>query len=214
MKIGILGGTFNPIHHAHLRIAEAVRENLGLDQVLFIPAASPPHKLMRGELPFEVRCELVRLAIADNPAFRLSTIEGEREGKSYSIDTLRLLREQRPDDEFHFIIGSDSFLDLGSWHQYDAIFGYSAIVVVGRPDAEVADLAAALPETVRGDFIPDISGNRLMHRSGNPVYYMGDCLLDISSTRIRELVRQGRSIRYLVPPSVERYIKEQGLYGR
>jgi nicotinate-nucleotide adenylyltransferase len=213
MKIGILGGTFNPIHNAHLRIAEVVRENLGLDKVLFIPAAAPPHKLMQGELPFKVRCELVQLAIADNTAFLLSTIEGEREGKSYSIDTLRVLNEQRPDDEFFFIVGSDSFLDMGSWHEYDAIFGCSAIVVVGRPDAEVNDLAAVLPESIKGDFTPDISGNRLIHCSGNPVYYIGDSLLDISSTRIRQLARQGRSIRYLVPPSVERYIIEQGLYA-
>lgn len=213
MKIGILGGTFNPVHLAHLRIAEEVRERLALDRVMFIPAAAPPHKLMQGELPFAVRCELVELAIADNPAFELSRIEGEREGKSYSIDTLRALGDQRPEDEFFFIIGSDSFLEFGTWHEYESIFGSSSIVVVERPGASVKSLVDALPEKVRGDFRYDRDANRLDHRSGHLVHYFGECLLDISSTRIRNLARQGRSIRYLVPAEVERYILEQGLYA-
>jgi nicotinate-nucleotide adenylyltransferase len=213
MKIGILGGTFNPIHLAHLRIAEEVRENLALDQIMFITAASPPHKPMQGELPFDVRCELVRVAIADNPAFELSRIEGEREGKSYSIDTLRTLRKQRPEDEFFFIIGSDSFLELGTWHEYGAIFENSSMVVVERPGAKVNNLVDALPSSIKSDFTFECMANRLSHRSGHQVHYLGDCLLDISSTRIRNLARQGRTIRYLVPAAVERKIMEQGLYA-
>lgn len=213
MKIGILGGTFNPIHLAHLRIAEEVRETLVLDRVIFIPAASPPHKLMQGELPFEVRCELVRIAIADNPAFELSRVEGEREGKSYSVDTLRMLGRQRPDDELFFIIGSDSFLEFGLWHEYGEIFAVSNIVVVERPGARVDNLVDALPPEVRDDFAYDAAAKRLDHRSGRQVHYLGECQLDISSTRIRSLARQGRSIRYLVPDGVERYILEQGLYA-
>ncbi|MBT0663772.1 nicotinate-nucleotide adenylyltransferase [Geobacter pelophilus] len=213
MRIGILGGTFNPIHLAHLRIAEEVRENLALDRITFIPAASPPHKPMNGELPFELRCELVRVAIADNESFQLSRIEGERAGKSYSIDTLRALGEQRPADELFFIIGSDSFLEFGTWHEYRAIFQCSSIVVVERPGARVPNLSEALPEEVRSEFVLDRAANRLDHRSGHQVHYLGECLLDISSTRIRNLARQGRSIRYLVPAAVERYIIEQGLYA-
>lgn len=213
MKIGILGGTFNPIHLAHLRIAEEVRENLALDRVLFIPAAAPPHKLMQGELPFAKRCELVRMAVTDNPVFELSQIEGEREGKSYSIDTLRSLRERHPYDELFFIIGSDSFLEFSTWHEYRSIFEIASIVVVERPGAQVKSLADSLPAGVYSDFTRVPDANRLIHRSGHQVHYFGECLLDISSTRIRTLARQGRTIRYLVPEAVERYIMEQGLYA-
>lgn len=212
MKTGILGGTFNPIHLAHLRIAEEVRENLALDRVTFIPAASPPHKPMNGELPFDLRCELVRVAIADNKAFHLSRIEGEREGKSYSIDTLRMLAGNSPEEDLFFIIGSDSFLELGSWHEYTSLFETANIVVVERPGARVGNLFNVLPDVVKGDFSFDLAANRLTHRSGHQVHYLGECQLDISSTRIRHLARQGRSIRYLVPAAVERYIIEQGLY--
>jgi len=113
MKIGLMGGTFNPIHRAHLRIAEEARDLCGLDRVLFIPAADPPHKPLAGDVSFAVRCEMVRLAIAGNPAFELSEVEGEREGKSYSIDTIGFFHTQRPDDQLFFIIGSDSFFEIG-----------------------------------------------------------------------------------------------------
>ena len=116
MKLGLLGGTFNPIHLAHLRIAEEAREAAGLDQVLFIPAADPPHKPLAGDVSFELRAAMVQWAIAANPAFGFSDIEARRGGKSYTVDTLTALRTARPGDELHFIIGSDSFLELGLWH--------------------------------------------------------------------------------------------------
>ena len=213
MKIGILGGTFNPIHLAHLRIAEEVRDRLFLDRVLFIPAASPPHKPMAGELPFASRLAMVDLAIADNPTFALSAMEGERAGVSYSIDTLRALHAERLGDEFFFIIGSDSFLEFGLWHDYAALFACCNIVVVERPGFVVPDLAAALPAAVAGEFSHFPAEHRLAHRSGYSVYYLKECLLDISSSAIRRLVRQGRSIRYLVPAWVEQYIIQQGLYA-
>ncbi|RNC72326.1 MAG: nicotinate (nicotinamide) nucleotide adenylyltransferase [Desulfuromonadales bacterium] len=212
MKTGILGGTFNPIHLAHLRIAEEVRDTFALDQVLFIPAAAPPHKPMTGELPFEVRCEMVRLATAGNPAFAVSDIEGLRAGKSYSIDTLRELRTERPGDEFFFVIGSDSFLDFGSWHEYDAIFALCNIVVVERPGAEVPDLAAVLPVAIASRFCYHAAEKRLSHCSGYSVYYLAGIPLDISSSAIRGLARLGRSLRYLVPEPVEQYITEQRIY--
>ncbi|WP_298271705.1 nicotinate-nucleotide adenylyltransferase [Geobacter sp.] len=212
MKTGILGGTFNPIHHAHLRIAEEVRDRFGLDRVIFIPAAAPPHKPMAGELPFKTRCEMVRLATADNPAFAVSGIEGRRAGKSYSIDTLRELRQEHPGDEFFFIIGSDSFLDISSWREYAAIFDACNIVVVERPGAEVPDLAATLPVAIASRFCYHPAEKRLAHYSGYSVYYLAGVPLDISSSAIRALARLGRSIRYLVPERVEQYIKEQRIY--
>lgn len=212
MKTGILGGTFNPIHFAHLRIAEEVRETFALDRIIFIPAATPPHKPMAGELPFADRCAMVRLATADNPAFTVSTIEGEREGFSYSIDTLRALRAEAPADEFFFIIGSDSFLDIGAWHEYAAIFAACNIVVVERPGAAVADLRAALPVAIASRFCYHAAEHRLAHPSGYSVYYLTGIPLDISSSSIRALTRRNRSIKYLVPAAVEHYIKEQRIY--
>jgi nicotinate-nucleotide adenylyltransferase len=213
MKTGILGGTFNPIHVAHLRIAEAVRDTFALDRVIFIPAAAPPHKPMTVELPFAIRCEMARLATADNPAFCVSDMEGRRSGKSYSIDTIRELRAEYPGDELFFIVGSDSFLDIGSWWEYADIFDVCNVVVVERPGAEVPDLGAALPVAIAPRFCYHAAEKRLAHRSGYSVYYLAGIPLDISSSAIRRLARLGRSIRYLVPGPVERYIKEQRIYS-
>ena len=213
MKVGIFGGTFNPIHTAHLRIAEEVRDRLDLAEVVFVPAALPPHKELAEDLPFAHRCEMVRRAIADNPAFSLSDLEGKREGKSWSIDTVRALRLERPGDEFYFIIGSDSFLDFGSWREYAAFFHCCNIVVVERPDAQVPALEAVLPSDVAGEFRYHPPERRLVHRSGYSVYYLEGLPLRISSSAVRELARLNRSIRYLVPDAVEHYIKEQRLYA-
>lgn len=213
MKTGILGGTFNPIHIAHLRTAEAVRDTFALNRIIFIPAAAPPHKPMTVELPFAIRCEMARLAAADNPAFEVSEIEGRRKGKSYSIDTIRELRAEHPGDEFFFIVGSDSFLDIGSWREYTAIFDACNVIVMERPGAEVPDLAAALPVAIAPQFCYHAAEKRLAHRSGYSVYYLAGVPLDISSSAIRKLARLGRSIRYLVPDPVERYITEQRIYS-
>ena len=212
MKTGIIGGTFNPIHFAHLRIAEEVRDRLRLDRVIFIPAATPPHKPLAGEVAFQQRVAMVEAAVADNPAFGVSTIEGEREGKSYSIDTLKELRALHPADEFFFVIGSDSFLELGLWYEYAAIFASCHLAVVERPGAPVPDLFQALPPAIADEFTPIPEERLLVHRSGHTVHYLAGIPLDISSSAIRELARQGRSIRYLVPPAIEQYIIEQRLY--
>jgi nicotinate-nucleotide adenylyltransferase len=213
MKIGILGGTFNPIHNAHLRIAEEVRERFDLARVVFVPTATPPHKPLAGDLPFAVRCEMVRCAIAGAPGFELSDIEGRRGGTSYSIDTLHSLRSTHPDDEYFFIIGSDSFLEFGTWHKYAAIFSLCNIVVVERPGGAVAALDKALPAAVAGEFQYFGVERRLAHHSGYSIYYLAGVPLAISSSAIREMARLGRSIRYLVPDAVAHYIKEQRLYA-
>lgn len=213
MKIGILGGTFNPIHLAHLRIAEGVRDQFDLDEVIFVPAAEPPHKPLAGDLPFVHRCEMVKQAIAGNPAFSVSDIEAKRGGKSYSIDTLRAFRQERPEDEFFFIIGSDSFLDFGSWRAYRSFFEYCNIVVVERPGAVITALDLVLPVAIAHEFCYYDAEKRLAHRSGYSVYYLEGLPFAISSSAIREQARRGRSIRYLVPDAVEHYIKEQRLYA-
>ncbi len=211
MKLGLLGGTFNPIHLAHLRIAEEAREAAGLDQVLFIPAADPPHKPLAGDVSFELRAAMVQWAIAANPAFGFSDIEARRGGKSYTVDTLTALRTARPGDELHFIIGSDSFLELGLWHRYAAIFPLASLIVLERPEKAITGPLEQLPELVRDQFVQE-SGNLLRHSSGTSIRFVIGTRLDISSSQLRERIARQQSIRYLVPPEIETFITQKGLY--
>lgn len=212
MKIGIFGGTFNPIHHAHLRIAEEIREHFKLSKVIFVPAATPPHKPLSDDLSFGDRLRMVELAVRDNRFFSVSDLEGKREGKSYSIDTLNLLRQHYPGDELFFIMGSDSFAEFGSWREYAAIFACCNIVTITRPGSRIV-LREALPVDIAHEFCYHDAENRLSHRSGHSVYSIEGTQLDISSTNIRALIRKGNSIKYLVPESVERYIIQQRFYA-
>jgi len=212
MNIGLMGGTFNPVHLGHLRIAEEARELCRLDRVLFIPTGDPPHKPLAGEVSFARRREMVRLAIAGNPAFELSDVEGQRGGKSYSIDTIGFFHTQRPADRLFFIIGSDSFLEIGLWHRYAEIFRLCSLIVVERPGRPVADPLEALPVAIRGEFGYTEPPRRLQHASGQYVHILAGRPLDISSTVIRSLVAAGRSISHLVPNAVEAYIKSQRIY--
>jgi len=213
MRIGLMGGTFNPIHLAHLRIAEEARELCGLDRVVFIPVADPPHKELAGEVPFSQRCEMVNLAIADNPAFELSDIEGRRGGKSYSIDTISAFRSEYPDAQLYFIIGSDSFLELGLWRRYTDIVRSCNLIVVERPGRQVSDPLAALPDALVDELCYVPAARRLEHAVGTCIHFFAGCLLDISSSEIRRLAAVGQSITYLVPPKVEAYIKKQRIYS-
>jgi nicotinate-nucleotide adenylyltransferase len=212
MKLGILGGTFNPIHLAHLRIAEEVREACALDRVLFIPAAVPPHKPLAGDIPFAQRLAMVEAAIADHPAFAVSDIENRRPGKSYSVHTLEALRREHPTAELFFIIGLDSFRDLSTWREYQRLFELTHLVVAARPGVAEGDPKSLLPIAIMKDFCYNRASNSLKHRSGNSIFFVEETLLDISSTRIRRMVATGRSIRYLVPAPVLDYIDRHGLY--
>jgi nicotinate-nucleotide adenylyltransferase len=155
---------------------------------------------------------MVRLAIAGNPAFELSDIEGQRLGKSYSIDTLAFFHTQHPHDSLYFIIGSDSFFEIGLWHRYAEIFRVCNLIVVERPGRPVSDPLAALPVAIRGEFGYTSEPHHLRHESGQYVHFLQGCPLDISSTEIRHLVACGRTITYLVPSTVETYITDQRIY--
>jgi nicotinate-nucleotide adenylyltransferase len=212
MRVGIIGGTFNPIHLAHLRIAEEVRDRLGLERVIFIPAARPPHKEPDDYLSFAHRLAMVQLAIGDNPAFVASSLEEELGGTSYSVHTLAELRVLHPEDELHFIIGSDSFRDIATWYRFAEIFSLCNLAVVERPGAEIADLRTPLPVAMAGEFCYDSARLRLTHRSGFSVCYLAGIPLAISSSDIRALARQGRSLRYLLPDGVAGYIEDKRIY--
>ncbi len=212
MKIGIIGGTFNPIHIAHLRIAEEVRDRLGLEKIIFIPAARPPHKEPGDYLSFTHRLAMVELAIADNPAFFASSLEETMGGTSYSVHTLTELRSLYPGDELYFIVGSDSFRDISSWYRYPELFSLCNLAVVERPGVEIADLTSPLPVAMSAEFCYDSAAQRLTHRSGFSVCYLAGIPLAISSSEIRRLARSGHSLRYLLPERVAGYIEERRIY--
>lgn len=212
MKIGLLGGTFNPIHNAHLRIAGEARATVGLERVIFIPAADPPHKALAGEVPFALRCNMVNLALSGCGFFELSTIEGERHGKSYSIDTILAFRAQFPEDELFFIIGGDSFLEIGLWHRFAEIFSVCNLIVAERPGRPIVDPAAALPVAIQCKFRYDEGVRTLNHSSGHSVHFITGTPQNISSTEIRRLAAAGTSIAHLVPKDVATYISQQRIY--
>ncbi|MFZ2949574.1 MAG: nicotinate-nucleotide adenylyltransferase [Desulfuromonadaceae bacterium] len=212
MRIGLLGGSFNPVHNAHLRIAEEAQRACGLDKVIFIPAADPPHKPVAGGVSFAARSTMVGIAIAGRASFEMSTIEAERGGKSYSIDTIWAFRERFPDDDLFFIIGGDSFLEIGTWHRYDEIFRSCNLIVVERPGCPIADPLAALPEAVRAEFTIQSETGRLTHRSGTALFFITGSPLELSSTEIRRLAAGGADLARYVPHDVAAYISHQRIY--
>jgi nicotinate-nucleotide adenylyltransferase len=198
LRIGILGGTFDPIHVGHLIIAEEVRTRLGLSQVVFVPAGLPPHKRGWAIAAPEHRLQMIKLAIAGNPHFSLSRLDIDRSGPSFTVDTVHLLLDAwGADAEIYFIMGSDSLAELPTWHQPERLMRLCHIVAVGRPGYRV-DLTEL---------------NRLLPGATTLIRMMDTPALDVSSTDIKRRVREGRSIRYLVPRAVERYIQEHSLYA-
>jgi nicotinate-nucleotide adenylyltransferase len=212
-RLGLFGGTFNPIHYGHLRAAEEVVETLGLGQIWFIPAALPPHKSPSDVTSFEVRLAMTRLAVGRHPRLAVSDVEGRRPGKSYTIDTLHHFREELgPQGELNFILGMDSMLEIATWKDYRELFTLSHFVVLDRPGYDRDRLGEVLIQQVHPDFQPLPVGEGFQHPSGYRVLVLGATLMDISATRIRDLVRAGRSIRYLLPERVRRFILKNNLY--
>jgi nicotinate-nucleotide adenylyltransferase len=199
-RIGVFGGTFDPVHLGHLILAEQCREQAQLDEVWFVPAARPPHKVERTLTRFDQRAEMLALAIAGQPAFRINELEKDRPGPSYTADTLAELRRAHPEHEFWLLIGSDSVSDLPLWRDPGRIISQAGLIVAGRP----------------GHPIPDVQQLRTMLgvSEGSILRYQAvdSPLIDISSRDLRRRVQLGRSIRYLVPRAVECYIHEKRLY--
>lgn len=211
-RLGLFGGTFNPIHYGHLRAGEEVCQALNLTRLWFMPAAHPPHKA-KEVTPFAVRLEMTRLALGDHPVMEVSDIEGRRPGKSYSIETLRQLREELgPAWELYFILGLDAILEIPTWKDFRELFTLSHIVVMDRPGYDRSRLETVLLQEVNPQFRPLPEGAGFRHPSGHQVLTLGTTLLDISATLIRRLVRQGESIRYLLPEAVRGYIINHKLY--
>lgn len=199
-RIGIIGGSFDPIHRGHLIIAQDALERLALSEIIFIPAAIPPHKQHVLQMDPEHRMNMLRLAIEADPRFSLSDIELKRGGVSYTVDTVRELAVLHPAAELILIMGSDTLVDLHNWHQTDELLSLCGVATFLRPGE---DSLAGIAEKVK---LPADQKKRMM---GNVVKAH---LVEISSTEIRKRVVDGLGLRYLVPSNVERYIYEQGLY--
>jgi nicotinate-nucleotide adenylyltransferase len=213
VRIGVFGGSFDPIHVGHLRAAEEVREALGLDRILFVPAANPPHKPGRELANGADRLEMIRLAIAGYAAFEVSPLELERGGISYSVDTLAELRPRGERDSLYFLVGVDAFREIHLWKDVTHLFELTNVVVVRRPPAPIDESMEHLPIAAREAFCYDPSTRSHRHRSGTSLSFLSITGLDVSATTIRTLRREGRSIRYLVPSTVERFIEERRLYS-
>jgi nicotinate-nucleotide adenylyltransferase len=211
VRVGLFGGTFNPIHLGHLRSAEEVREAFSLDQVYFVPAARPPHK--EDDLaPADHRLRMVELAIANHGVFRASGVELERAGISYSVDTIQHFLAILQPATIFFILGLDAFHDLPTWKEYHAIPERCDLIVTSRPGVPTPPPEQLLPIALQPLFWYDSAMNAYRHASGHTLTLHQIAGLYISASTIRHTVRQGASIRYLVPPAVEAYITEHALY--
>ncbi|MBN2033430.1 MAG: nicotinate-nucleotide adenylyltransferase [Deltaproteobacteria bacterium] len=211
MRLGILGGTFDPIHLGHLRLAEEVREGFSLDKVYLLPASSPPHKDGKIVTPFHHRFKMTEAAVEGSPYLIAFDLEARRQGFSYSINTLKEFhRLYPPRPELFFVIGTDAFQEIETWKNYRELFNYAHFVVVRRPGIPAEDMIERL-RSLGLPFRKEDEG-RFVGPSGYELIYLEATLMDISSTGIREKVAAGKSIRYLVPDSVRCYILQYGLY--
>lgn len=214
-RVGVFGGTFDPIHVAHLRCAEEAREQLDLDRILFIPAADPPHKTGRRIAPAHHRLAMVKLAAAGNPRFRVSTVEIERRGPSYTVDTLRSLRLRlAPGVRLMLLLGLDAFRELDTWKEYRRLFALADLAVWTRPPGRIRATRALLPVAARREFCYANDQRTLIHDTGTRIHFLTVTALDISASDIRRRLQRGESVRYLVPSAVERYATREGLYRR
>jgi len=190
-QVGILGGTFNPPHIAHLIVAETVRDHLKLDKILFVPASVPPHKLNVEIIPAAKRLQMVKLAVKGNPFFEASDMELRRKGPSFTIDTLVDLKRERPSCDLYFLLGIDLLREFDTWKNPEMVLEECRVVAMNRPGFDLASVKEDLLRRIEVVMVPSV---------------------DISSTDIRRRVKSGRSIRYLVPDDVENFIHENSIY--
>lgn len=202
MKIGIMGGTFNPIHNGHLMLGEYSYRSFGLDQVWFMPNGNPPHKAgISASYSADIRARMTELAIQEIPYFRLEDYEVRRQEPSYSYQTLEHFKEIYPEDSFYFIIGADSLFDINKWMKPERILKICTILAAFRGDKNNSEIMNRQIELLKERYGADTDIRLLI----SP-------LMDVSSHELREMVSEGKSISGLVPETVEQYIKEHGLY--
>jgi nicotinate-nucleotide adenylyltransferase len=210
-KIGILGGTFDPVHEGHLAVARTVLARCNLDLVLFVPALAPPHKERR-LTPFGHRVAMLEAAVGDDPCLAVSPLEAERPAPSYTVDTLRELHRRLGPRQFFLIIGADMFAEIRLWYRYSELFRLARLIVVARPGFPLDDMAArvaALP----GKFTHDPARQLWLRADGFCIFYLPDVAIQVSSSQVRSLLAQGKPVAGLLPAPVREYIWQHGLYG-
>lgn len=202
MRIGLFGGTFDPIHYGHLILAEEVREALNLDKIIFIPGANPPHKNIKKISSASLRLKMVRLAIQDNPKFDVSTVEMKKKTPAYTLDTVVHFRKLYKRATLFFMIGSDSLYEMHTWYKIDELAEQCCFVVAARPGFELKDQKC-------GDL--NLAPKTFQRLTRHVIKMIP---IGVSSTQIRKKVAQGLSIRYLVPRKVAQLIDYKGLYHK
>lgn len=219
-RIGLFGGTFNPIHRGHLQAADEVQKRFPLDQIYFIPSATPPHKEPDVLAGAADRLAMIRLAIADYPLFRASDVEVSRPGPSFTIDTVCYYKSNLPEEtELYLIMGVDAFLEIHTWKSYVNLLKLISFIVMSRPCVEFIKsphgwkiLEDYLYRQISDTYRFSVERSRYDHPDNPPLYRMDIGLMDISSSQIRRCIKAGRPVDGQVPPAVDAYIKTKGLY--
>lgn len=224
MRVGLFGGTFNPIHNGHLKAIEEVQKGFSLDKSYLIPSALPPHKEQRGLVDAKDRMEMIRLAVASYTALMesvtVSDVELKRKGPSYTIDTVCHFKSILPKDcRLYLILGLDAFLEIDTWKSYTDLFMLTSFIVTSRPGTGSADRSTLLKsignylkKSISHGYNYSFAQSCYIHSDKHPVFFFEVSPIDISSTKIRKLVNHGMSIKSLVPENVEEFIKAKGLY--
>jgi nicotinate-nucleotide adenylyltransferase len=213
MKWGLLGGTFDPIHTGHLRCAEEVLEIFDLNRIIVVPASKPPHKIDAAITSFHHREQMIMQAIEGNPVFSFSDVEKRREDTSYSVETVEyILKKYMENLKLYFILGQDAFHAIQTWKDWQRLLLLCNFVVMTRPGYEDRGLEGILPADFASRFTYDDTVKGFRGPTGHVIFFRGVTFLDISSSDIRKRVREGKSIKYLVPETVRHYIVKNSLY--
>ena len=213
MRIGLFGGTFNPVHWGHLRAAEEIRELYNLQQVIFIPTNISPHKSTRELIDGKHRLHMLELAVKTNPYFVTSDLELQRCGESYSVETISYFKKTASEEVIpFFIIGLDAFLEISTWKDFRDLFSLCNFIVMTRPGYDVSIKEQLIPGEIVSEFTYNSGEKTFVHESQFSTYVTEITALDISSHAIRSYIKTGRSVKYLVPEAVESYMAEQNFY--
>jgi nicotinate-nucleotide adenylyltransferase len=216
MKIGIFGGTFNPVHYGHLRAAEEVLEKLELDRIVFVPSGNPPLK-NKNLADAKLRYEMVKQAISKNPRFSISDIEYKNKNKSYSVDTISTLNNLYPNAKLYFILGIDAFLDMPNWRQAEKLLKLTNFIVISRPSFQFTNIYRSPYLKINKGILRKLDSGRIdFHKialtNRNQIVMLRLTPFAVSSTAIRDMLKKGKSIKYLLPEKVESYIIFNKIY--
>ena len=220
MHIGLFGGTFNPVHLGHLRAALEVKEGFGLDEIVMIPAALPPHKMPGMVADASDRLAMLNLAIEDTTGLNTSDVELKRKGPSYTIDTVYHFKRTMPDKSMiYLIMGLDAFLEIDTWKSYEELLAQLPLIVINRPspNCQTSDdawkiMKDFLISKISADYAFSSSQSCYLAENKQAIYIFEVTAMDISSTIIRKQIKEGRSIEFLVPPKIEEFVNKKGLY--